>query len=532
MQPTDQRSAPEASPRPRADRFEPSFGNCAAARGPHAILTPVDDALHRDAPALRLDGRTLDLDGLLRAAGGAAATVDPAALERAAASHRLAAAVSAERPVYGRTTGVGAARAESTDSAVEHGLRLLRSHAAGWGTAVPEPVVRAALAVRANQLLAGGSGASPGLAQALASLVGADVADLPVVHRYGSLGTGDLTSLAEVGLALIGERARAGGDLRRDLSLTSADALPLMSSNAFAIAETGLHAASLHALARAADTVCALSFLALRGNPEAVSRTAADATPFDGARAVARVLRELLEGQPGEPAHLQDFFGLRTWPQVHGPVIDTATALRSVVETAANTASENPLFTVTPDGGEVTHHGGFHAAYLVLAVDTALLALTRSAQAVQSRVSHVLTDAASGLPLFLSDSTPGSSGVLIAEYVAASALSTIRGHASTPSSVQTAGVSAGIEDDASFAGMAAVRLGEATTAYRRLLAVELVCAVRALRMRGVRPVGELAAAFARCSELPAGMEDRDLSPELVVAERIVERYAVSTPEER
>jgi histidine ammonia-lyase len=122
--------------------------------------------------------------------------------------------------------------------------------------------------------------------------------------------------------------------------------------------------------------------------------------------------------------------------------------------------------------------------------------------------------------------------VLIAEYVAASALSTIRGHASTPSSVQTAGVSAGIEDDASFAGMAAVRLGEAATAYRRLLAVELVCAVRALRMRGVRPVGEPAAAFARCADLPAGMEDRDLSPELVVAERIVEGYAVSTPEER
>ena len=165
-------------------------------------------------------------------------------------------------------------------------------------------------------------------------------------------------------------------------------------------------------------------------------------------------------------------------------------------------------------------------------MDSTLLALTRSAQAVQSRVSHVLTDSASGLPLFLSDATAGSSGVLIAEYVAASALSTIRGHASTPSSVQTAGVSAGIEDDASFAGMAAVRLGEATAAYRRMLAVELVCTVRALRMRGVSPVGELAAALAKCERLPSGFEDRDLSPELVVAERIVEGYAVSTPQER
>jgi histidine ammonia-lyase len=479
-----------------------------------------------------LDGRTLDLTGLTAAALGASAVIDPTALARAESSHRAAAQVSSERPVYGRTTGVGAARDESTDSTVEHGLRLLRSHAAGWGEPMPDAVVRAALAVRANQILAGGSGASPALASALAELVGGDTADLPVVHRYGSLGTGDLTALAEVGLALIGERARAGGERRSDVRLTSADALPLMSSNAFAIAEIGLHAASLHALARASDTVCGLSFLALQGNSEAFSETAALATPFRGAQEVARVLRELVADQPGEAAHIQDFFGLRTWPQVHGPVLDTVTELKAVVETSANTASENPLFTVTEAGGEVTHHGGFHAAYLVLEVDSALLALTRSAQAVQSRISHILTDAGSGLPLFLSDATSGSSGVLIAEYVAASALSTIRSVASTPSSVQTAGVSAGIEDDASFAGQAAVRLGEATAAYRRMLAVELVCAVRALRMRGVVPTGELGEALARCGSLPAGMEDRDLSPELGAAERIVEGYAVSTPEER
>jgi histidine ammonia-lyase len=482
--------------------------------------------------ALTLDGASLDLDSLAAASRGVKVRIDPLALDRARAAHQRAAEVSASRPVYGRTTGVGAARDESTSSTVEHGLRLLRSHAAGWGDVVPAPVVRAALAVRANQVLAGGSGASPSVAEALARLVSAPEGELPVVHRYGSLGTGDLTALAEVGLALIGERARTGGFTRRDIELTSADALPLMSSNAFAIAETGLHAATLHGLARAADTVAVLSFVALQGNPEAVSEAAAAATPFRGAQEVARVLRDLLSGQPGEPAHIQDFFGLRTWPQVHGPVLDTVTELKTVVETAANTASENPLFTDGAQGPTATHHGGFHAAYLVLAVDTALLALTRSAQAVQSRVSHTLTDTDSGLPRFLSDATSGSSGVLIAEYVAASALSMIRSVASTPSSVQTAGVSAGIEDDASFAGQAALRLGEATAAYRRMLAVELLCTTRALRMRGVTPRGELGEAFARCEDLPAGVEDRDLSPELEMAEHIVEGYAVSTPLER
>ena len=148
---------------------------------------------------MHLDGHSLDLDALERAAHGASASIEPSAMETAERSHRNAAEVSTPRAVYGRTTGVGAAREESTDSKVDHGLRLLRSHAAGWGEVMPSTVVRAALAVRSNQLLAGGSGASPVLAQALADLVGAPAGELPVVHRYGSLGTGDLTALAEVG---------------------------------------------------------------------------------------------------------------------------------------------------------------------------------------------------------------------------------------------------------------------------------------------------------------------------------------------
>jgi histidine ammonia-lyase len=479
---------------------------------------------------LRLDGHSLDLDALGRAARGDRATVDPDALARVATGHELAAAASRRRAVYGWTTGVGAARDQDTEGALDHGLRLLRSHAAGWGEPLPPPVVRAALLVRANQLLAGGSGANPALVTALADLVGAADDDLPVVHRHGSLGTGDLTGLAEVGLTLIGERERAGGATRADLEIASSDALPLMSSNAFSIAEAGLHAASLRGLAQAANTVCALSFVALQGNPEAVSSAAAAAMPFPAGAEVARRVHELLDGQRGEPVHLQDFFGLRTWPQVHGPLVDALLALEKVVETAANTASENPLFTATGGEAEVTHHGGFHAAYLVLAVDTTLLALTRSAQGVQSRVSHTLTDTGTGLPLFLAETTMGSSGLLIAEYVAASALSLIRGVASTPSSVQTVSVSAGIEDDASFAGQAALRLGQAIAAYRRMLAVELVCTVRALRMRGVVPVGRLGEAYARCEALPAGIGDRDLSPELELAEQIVAGYAVAAPE--
>jgi histidine ammonia-lyase len=255
---------------------------------------------------------------------------------------------------------------------------------------------------------------------------------------------------------------------------------------------------------------------------------------------VADDVRHLLAGVEWEAAHLQDFFGLRTWPQVHGPLRDGLARLAYVVETMVNTASENPVFGTTggdgggPDEGgavtTVTHHGGFHAASLTLAVDTTLLAMCRSAQAVHSRVGHALTDPTDGLPLFLADDASGSSGLLIAEYVAASALAAVRTAASAPSSVQTVSVSAGIEDDASFAGEAASRLGDAVAAYRRLLAVELLCAVRTLRMRRVQLAGHLGQVVERADALGRGSAGMDLSADLDAAEEVVRSCArLATP---
>ncbi len=481
-----------------------------------------------------LDGASLTLAGLASIVAGAPALVDPSALDRARLGQEAADRVTAERHVYGRTTGVGAGREEVTSAPVSHGLRLLRAHAAGWGEPLPADVVRCALAIRANQLLVGGSGASPDLAVALAELACGPEGALPVVHRYGGLGTGDLTACAEVGLALLGERPRADGGVQQRLQLTSADALPLMSSNAFTLAQAALGALALAELADAANTVASLTWLGLRGNPESVDPAVERATPFPGAARVARAVRGLIREQEVVPQYIQDFFGLRTWPQVHGPVLDAVDQLASVVEASVNTSSENPLFTpataTTPD--TVTHHGGFHAAYLVLAIDTTMLALCRSAQAVQSRISHLLTDRDHGLPLFLSDATQGSSGVLIGEYVAGSALALIIGYASAPASIQTVGVSAGIEDDASFAGLAAVRVAPALEAYRRMLGVELLCALRALRLRGTQVTGRLGEVVGQCAVLPADLGDHDVLPDLDAAEALVgdlAAYGQSSP---
>ncbi|WP_333741229.1 aromatic amino acid lyase, partial [Streptomyces sp. IBSBF 2806] len=168
---------------------------------------PTGAPPNREGARVVLDGTTLTVGELLTLADGEAVpAVAPDARERAARSWRTAQRLAASGRLYGRGTGVGAQRSVPVeeDDEVAHGLRLLRSHAGGAGALLPARQVRAMLAVRANQLLAGGSGIQPAFIDALADALRLGVH--PAVNEYGGIGTGDLTALAQTGLTLIGER--------------------------------------------------------------------------------------------------------------------------------------------------------------------------------------------------------------------------------------------------------------------------------------------------------------------------------------
>ena len=134
-----------------------------------------------DEQPIRIDGANLSVaDIAALAAGSAAAELDPAARDRAVRSHEFAVRVSAQRPVYGRSTGVGANRDVVIDDPDRHALALLRSHATTAGPLREPQRVRAMVAVRLNQLAAGGSGVSPQLLDGLADMLAADA--LPPVR--------------------------------------------------------------------------------------------------------------------------------------------------------------------------------------------------------------------------------------------------------------------------------------------------------------------------------------------------------------
>jgi histidine ammonia-lyase len=467
-----------------------------------------------------LDGEHLSCAEIAAAAqAGDEVRLTADARERIASSHERACRLSGLRQLYGRSTGVGANRDVAVTGVVPHALSLLRSHATSAGELRSPERVRAMLVVRANQLAAGGSGASPRLVDALLAMLTADA--LPLVRELGSIGTGDLPALATTALALIGE-APTANPLPATVELGAHDALPFLSSNAAAVADAAVGCTELIELSRAYVVVAALTFTAIRGNSEAFSQLADRTTPFAGARRTSRWMRSLL-GPPTTAARIQDPFSVRALPQVHGPFVDALHSLDDVVRRLANAPAENPVVLANAAGeDDAAHHGGFHAAYLTSALTSVATSAASSAKLVLGRLSLLNDPELTGLRPFLADEAPAASGVMMLEYVAASALARLR-TAATPVGLQAVVLSRGMEDDASFASLAARQAIDVAEGLRVMLGCELVAAVRALRQSGDPPLSgrlERAVAVTR-AELPEGFADRDLSADIERAQELM-----------
>ncbi|MER6355371.1 aromatic amino acid ammonia-lyase [Streptomyces sp. NPDC001634] len=475
-----------------------------------------------------LDGCGLGVDDVVRLADGAARPVPGTdAMKRAEESWDAARRIAATGRVYGRSTGVGANRNEDvpTEAAAGHGLRLLRSHAGAIGEELSARQVRAMLAVRANQLLAGGAGLRPTVITALCEAL--ESGAYPVVNEFGSVGTGDIAALAQVGLALAGEHPWRGAGAPASQPLDNNDALALISSNALTLGQSALALHELRGLIGATQVVAALSLLAVDGSHEAYAAPVHAARPHRGSAEVARRMRELIGAadRPTPPlGRIQDPYGFRCLPQIHGPAHDAADALENVLTVEINAAAENPL--ISPEDMAAYHHGGFYLAQLALALDHFRLAVMQVARLSTSRLSSLNEPAYTRLRPFLADAEPASSGVMILEYAAGAALGDLRA-LSVPASLGHAVLSRGVEEQASFASLAARQTLRACAAYRLVAGCELVAAVRALRLRDVRPDPELP--VGRALELAESVldddpADRPLTGDVTAAARLLDRF--------
>jgi histidine ammonia-lyase len=491
-----------------------------------------------------LDGATLTPRqvSLIAREGAEARLAGDARARNDAARAAIAALLARGDGLYGVTTGVGALRdyRVPTEAREDYSLALLRSHACGAGRPLPATIVRAAMATRANQIGAGGGGVADELLEALIGALNAGLS--PFTREIGSLGTGDLTNLADIGLALLGEGQVWRGDELIDAGpalaeagiapgrLGPRDGLAFMSSNAVSIGRAALLVVDARRLLDAWLSVAALSFEAAAADPTVLDPRLHSQTHRPGQSAVATRMRALLDGMHGRrrdlgPLRIQDPYPFRAQPQVDGAVHDALHLLEETVGHELNFAGENALI-VAADGVALAN-GNPHAAPLANAIDGLRTAIAQSAALIAARVSTLLDATLTGLPPFLARDPGPQSGALVLEYTAHAAVAEVRSLV-TPVAAQTVSVSRGVESHSSLAPTAARRAEDALRVLRVAVATELVVAVRALRLAGQEPVGAGNRALweAATARLDAELGDRPLHPDVEAARQLIEEWTV------
>lgn len=488
-----------------------------------------------------LDGRGLTCADVADVARrGRPVALAPAGRARNAdAFAAMGAIVARGGTVYGLTTGVGPLRGLPVDHASggEGSERLLRSHAGGGGGEMAPELVRAAMVARANQVAAGGAGLSSGLLDALVAALNAGFT--PVARELGSLGTGDLSVLAEIGLALLGEgeavlpglgRLPAGEALARASLTVPAlhlrDGLGFVSSGAASIGHAALVAVDARGLHDAALAVGALSFDAGEADPTVLDARVQAARPHPGQVAVAGRMRRLLgededvADHPRSRPAVHDAYPYRCFPQVEGAMRTVVDALEAVLTVELNAASENALLIAADE--VALPNGNFHGGVVALALDALRPALAQSATLAAGRVSLLLDAGFTGLPSMLAADPGPDSGAMILEYTAHTAAGEVRWLAA-PVSAQAISVGAGVESHGSLATLGAHVAHRAVDRAKEIVAVELVLAVRALRMRGRAPRAPATRRIlsVAAAELPSGLEDRPLHADLESARRVL-----------
>lgn len=440
--------------------------------------------------------------------------VEAALRENAAMAERVA----STSPSYGRTTGVGANRdVAADDDDGGHGLRLVRSHATGAGPLLGHDVARSTMLVRLQQLVLPGSGIPFEIVEALRCA--ANDGRVPPVRSFGGLGTGDITGLAELALCLLGERPWADGVTAQYLfSLDGSGALALMSSSAPTVAAAAHAALELQQFLQASLVVASMSALAVRPNAQQWSTVAAATRPSPGLEATATAMRTLLQGCQWEQARTQDPISFRVIPFVAGPLWDCVDALIASVDAEIGAGAENPRYV----DEQVWHHGAFNLTRLALALDTARLAATQWCSTSLARLVKLHDPEYSGQSRFLAHGPDGSSGLMVLEYTAGSALETVRTLAD-PTSRHTVNISLGVEDHATFASRGALVTRELVVAARTVLACELVSAVRALRhAEHVQLGAAMRDTLDQCAALPLDPTDRPLIDDVRTADELLD----------
>lgn len=440
---------------------------------------------------VRVDGETLSVEGVEAVARGRARAVLPpdrgAFLEAGAAWYARHGGEDVLRQKWTWLLG-GEPPADPADTA----RLFVIGHCAGVGDPVPAEEVRALLVTRANVLAAGWSGVRAVVVERI--LAALDAGLHPVVPGQGAVGVAGSIQLAHAMRAVFGW----GGAFLPGVDASGLAALPpvvptqketlsLLNGSSMTTALGALAVARARRLLRQAEVACALSMEVVRADARALAARPAEVRGHPGITAASRRLRELVTGSELVTEHRQpDSFSIRCAPTVLGAARDALDHVETVVTRELNGVGDNPM--VFPGHG-IVEGGHFHAAPVALAMDHLKIALVQVASIAERRIFRLTYGNLSGLPSFLVPGSGVNSGMMLAQYTAASLLSEAKG-LSVPASIDNVPTVQHHEDHVSMGPIAARSALEVLDRVADVVGIELLCAAQGLDFRMSGYAGE------------------------------------------
>lgn len=467
------------------------------------------------AESIVLDGQSLTWSAIASIADGAPVRLHERLYRNCTSSRKqLERAIGDRRLVYGVTTGYGALADRFIDPGEASRLQrnLVYHLASGTGPELPAPVVRAIMAVRLQTLALGHSAVRWETLERLAAWLNDDL--VPLVPARGTVGaSGDLTPLAHVALALMGEaevRDRGRRRPARDalvergwqaMDPAAKDGLALVNGTA---AMTGIASLNARGARRAADMVTRITVAVadcLNGRTEAWQPEISAVRPHPGQQAAQRRLLELADSSRrlrtaigarladtasavGRGGGLpQDPYTLRCAPQLLGAVLDVLAFHDTTVDREINAVTDNPVF--FPDTDRILHGGNFYGQHVAFASDALVNALVKLGIQVERLVARITDETRNGaLPAFLQGRDTGINSGFMGAQVSASALVAEMRSLAHPASIQAISTNADNQDVNTMGTIAARKAARVLECLEELLAIGALVAAQAIDLSG------------------------------------------------
>ena len=399
------------------------------------------------------------------------------------------------KPVYGINTGLGALSSQRINQKdlAQLQFNLVRSHSAGIGGFFDRKTVRAIMFIRVICLSQGHSGINPALVSLLVDFIEKGIT--PMIPMQGSVGaSGDLAPLSHMALCLIGEGEvefcgslmKAGNAIEKigktPASLGPKDGLALINGTAVMMAQLILCLHEGKILAKLADMVGCLSLDGIKGTSQAYRQEVSRLKPHPGQLDVCHNLGILLKDSKIMNSHkdcqkVQDPYSFRCIPQVHGAVRQTLIHGEDIATVELGAVTDNPL--LFHETGDVISGGNFHGQPLAFAMDYLAMGIAELASMSERRIEKMMNPIFSGLPAFLAQNPGLESGLMMAQVTAAALVSENKIYCH-PASIDSIPTSTDKEDHVSMGVTCGHKLEKVILNTRRVLAIEFICAFRAL----------------------------------------------------